>query len=148
MGQETKIKTQNNMVKEEKYIVMPLLAVALAANLFLFAVAYTNSSFQTAQSNVPDVTRVSMMTAVNNTLDAAGKDLRNSYTLVWQTTKPALVAFAGLENYRFGVPMQTSLSPRSYAPAQPQAVAQISTAPEKGQVLGIMIINPTYANLR
>ncbi|MBU6447239.1 hypothetical protein KGQ24_00130 [Patescibacteria group bacterium] len=148
MGQETKIKTQNNMVKEEKYIVMPLLAVALAANLFLFAVAYTNSSFQTAQSNIPDVTRVSMMSAVNNTLDAAGKDLRNSYALVWNTTKPALVAFAGLENYKFGVPIKTSIAPRAYTPAQPQAVAQISTAPEKGQVLGIMIINPTYANLR
>jgi hypothetical protein len=133
---------------EPNYIVMPLLALALASNLFLYMVAYTQSSFDRQAIAFPAIIETpTIVSLINDQVDAIQNDVTASWNQMAEITKPAVVAFLGLEDYKFGTPVRTSLSTRSSEDRMQVAEIQISgISDSQGAVLGIMLVNPDYAN--
>ncbi len=113
-------------------VVMPLLALALAANMFLFGVAYTNASFTQTERSVPDVFAPDNISrAFDNSLNTIAENLSWSVSTAVAEAKPQVVAFLGLDNYKFGMPRYTALQ---------------SNQSHSGAVLGASIENPEYTN--
>ncbi len=128
---------------EPGYIVMPLVALALATNLFLFAVSYTNASFQRQEYPLPSIIGQSQtMAAIDSRLEGVGQNLAQAYATVGSLLKPTIVGLLGLQDYKYGVPLRTALAPRPASSAYGQATEPF------GQVLGVMIINPDYLGVR
>ncbi len=112
------------------HVVMPLLALAVAANLFLFSVAYTNASFTGTEKSLPDVFAPSNISQqFDNSLTTIADNLSWSVSTAVAEVKPQAVAFLGMEGYKYGMPRYTALQ---------------SNASHSGAVLGASIDNQEY----
>lgn len=137
-GFETKTKRQMNMktkvYQSDAHIVMPLLVFALAANLFLFAVSYSNASFYGQERTFPDIFGPAQISQnLDHAINQVVFNVQDSLNFVATEIKPAVVAFIGLDGYHYGASRQTALAPEVQ-----------SYVTEQGAVLGAVFYNPAY----
>ncbi len=126
------MKTKTKVYQSDAHIVMPLLVVALAANLFLFAVSYSNASFNGEERAFPDLFGPAQISQnLDQAINHVVFNVQDSLNFVATEIKPAVVAFVGLDGYHYGASRQTALAP------QVQSYTQ-------GAVLGAVYYNPAY----
>jgi hypothetical protein len=124
------------MSDDKPHVVMPLLALAVVANLFLFSVAYTNASFNGTERALPNVFAPSQISqTLDNGLTVIAENLTWSVSTAVAEVKPMAVSFFGLEDYKFGNPRYTALNTNH---------SNVDEA-HTGAVLGASIVNPEYA---
>ena len=125
---------KTRVYKSDAHIVMPLLIVALAANLFLFAVSYSNASFYGQERAFPDIFGPAQISQnLDKGINQIVLNVQDSLNFVATEIQPAVVAFVGLDGYQYGLTRQTALAPQEQSYTTPQ-----------GAVLGAVYYNPAY----
>ncbi len=118
---------------DKPHVVVPLIALAVMANVFLFAVTFTNASFTGAERALPDPFAPAQISKqLDSTFNAIAENITWSVSTALAEVKPQVVAFIGLQNYKFGMPRYTALN------------NAVDSAAD-GQVLGANIVNPEYS---
>lgn len=134
------MKQDNTLVStmEKPAVVLPLLAMAVMMNLFLFSVAYTNASFSGAERSLPTLPETALSQVVNDKIAVIADNLSWTVSTAAAEVKPQAVALLGLEDYRYGMPRFTSLNSSS-------SVAEYASPANNGAVLGASVQNPNSA---
>lgn len=126
--------------RQERVIVVPLLFLALFSLTFLYAVSYSSASFQKQEVPFPDYFGPA---SISPKLDKALNDIAIGYEetiqIVISESKEPLKQFFGLQNYKYGQPMHTSIAGRH---PNRNIAAQRQLQPA---ILGITSVNPAYA---
>src|SRR6185312_1894940 len=108
-------------LEDQPPVVLTLLAVVLVINMFLFAIAYSSASFHGVERSLPDPFAPSKISRqLDNGFGIIADNLRWSVTTAVAIVQPKIVAFLGLEGYKF------------------------NATPVHGQVLGASYVNPDY----
>lgn len=125
------------MTEDKPQVVMPLLAVAVIANLFLFSVAFSNASFAGTTRALPDpFAAANFSKSLDGVISEVAADITATASQTASIVKPQVVAFLGLSDYKFGMPRHTALNPN------PQLANSAGMA--QGAVLGASTVNPDY----
>lgn len=97
-------------MRKEQYIVMPLLAIALIAQAFLFAVTYSNASFGGVERAFPQAFAPAQISpALDRGISVIAENLTYSVNTAVAQAKGPVLSFFGLENYKYGQPRYTAL---------------------------------------
>jgi hypothetical protein len=126
-------------MEENKFVVVPLLFLALFSMLFMFQVSYTGASFQGQERPFPEIFSPRQISpAFDETLTIIADNLQWSFSTAGSELKGPVLSFLGLEGYRFG-------------PANHSVVAKVNPmdwSDPSPQVLGASIQDPYYYNGR
>jgi hypothetical protein len=128
-------------LEDKPFVVLPLVALALVVNMFLFNVAYTNASFNGAERAMPDPL-AQLTRPLDEKISVIAENLTWAVSTAAEVIKPEALALLGLEDYKFGMPRFTALAPQS--PEQTFAASANTDSVNSGQVLGASIQNPEY----
>ena len=135
--------------KREKVLTMGFLGFALAAQLFLFEVAYTNASFNGSEYSIPNFLTPSQVVSVsfNNKLNIIAENLRWSVGTSTQVVQGQALAFLGIQPAN-QLPVSNFAVAKLMTQPTPvtTAVASVNNFPSKPQVLGAYQVNPEYSH--
>ena|SRR5438477_8656114 len=120
-------------------VILPLLALTIATQLFLFTVAQTGASFSGQETPVADIFAPAHISAkLDQTLSVISDNLAWSISTASQAVKPHLAAFFGLDNYQFAKGRSTALASQASL-----AVNNLDVG-NQPKVLGAFYVNPGY----
>lgn len=126
--------------RQERVIVIPLLFLALFSLTFLYAVSYSSASFQKQEVAFPDYFGpASISPKLDRVITNIAMGYREATIAVISESKEPLKQFFGLQNYKYGQPMHTTLAARH---PNRNIAAQRQLQPA---ILGITNVNPAYA---
>jgi hypothetical protein len=113
-----------NTASENPKVILPLLAIALASQLFLFNITYTNASFAGQQFYVRDYLAPSQIISANfdRQLTIIADNLVWSVSTAIAVAQPQITAFFGLNNYKYGQNRYTSLESNVSLNTPPQVL--------------------------
>jgi hypothetical protein len=122
-------------MEENKFVVVPLLFLALFSMLFMFQVSYSGASFQGQERPFPEIFSPRQISpAFDETITIIADNLHWSFSTAAGELKSPLLSFLGLEDYRFAPPNHSvivKVDPMDWSDPSPQ-------------VLGASIEDPYY----
>ncbi|GAC1413545.1 MAG: hypothetical protein NVSMB66_5670 [Candidatus Doudnabacteria bacterium] len=132
------MKQDNTLVStmEKPAVVLPLLAMAVMMNFFLFSVAYTNASFNGAERSLPSLPQTQISQLVNDKVNIIADNLNWTVSTALAEVQPQVVAFMGLQDYRYGMPRYSAVNSSSSV-----AEYALPVHSDRGAVLGASLEN-------
>ncbi len=129
---------------KEEHMVLPLLVAVVFSSLFLFAVAWSNASFQGEETPFPDPFGPASISAnFDQSLNQVADNITWSVSVASQAIQPQVMAFLGLDDYKYGQPRYTAIASQAEGSVE---VANVQPAVSQQQaVLGASIVNTDAA---